>query len=109
MTYLAPLNTNTNYAKAQQEAFVQRDCAGRRVPVVFSHILFAYSMNNNTRKGAYAQLSHSASDAAARRLSHNSTKEVTNSLPVIGRPASFVSKKSTNNSFFTFFNNHNKD
>jgi len=99
MTYLAPLNTNTNYAKAQQEAFVQRDCAGRRVPVVFSHILFTYSTNNNTRKGAYAQLSHSASDAT-RRFSHNSTKEVTNSLPVTGRLASTNMNFKSRNNFY---------
>lgn len=72
------------YAKAQQEVFAQLNDAGRRFPVVFSHFLLTYSNdNNNIRKGAYTQLSHSAPDAA-RRLSHNSTKEVTNSLPVTG-------------------------
>lgn len=108
MTRVSSFNYTYTYAKAQQEAFAQLNDAGRRVPVVFSHFLFTFSNDNNTRKGAYSQLSHSAS-GVARRLTLNQTKEVTNSLPVIGSPAFFVSKKSTNNSFFTFFNNHNKD
>ena len=77
MTYVSSFNYNI-YAEAQQEAFAQLNSAGRRVPVVFSHFLFTYSNINNTRKGAHNQLSSSASDAA-RRFSHNSTKEVTNS------------------------------
>ena len=98
-----------NYdAKAQQEAFVQLEKAGRRVPVVFSHVLLTYSNNNNTRKGAFNQLSHSAhGGTTVRRDSNNSTKEAANSLPESGRPASIASKKSTNNSFFTFSTNHN--
>jgi len=92
-------------AEAQQEVFVQPVSAERRFPVVFSHFLFTYLNINNTRKGAFTQLSHSASDASARRLSHNQTKEATNSLPESGRLASIVSKKSTNNSFFNFFFN----
>ena len=71
-------------AEAQQEVFVQPVSAERRFPVVFSHFLFTYLNNNNTRKGAFTQLSHSASDASARRLSLNQTKEVTNSLPDTG-------------------------
>ena len=82
MTRASSFNYNI-HAKAQQEAFAQLEKAGRRVPVVFSHILFTKHNNNNTRKGAHNQLSSPASDAA-RRLSHNSTKEVTNSLPVTG-------------------------
>ena len=92
---------NYTHVKAQQEVFAQLESAGRRVLVVFSHILFTKHNDNNIRKGAYTQLSHSATDAA-RRFSHNSTKEVTNSLPVIGRPAS-ANMRSTNNSFFNLY------
>ena len=81
MTHL--LTFDTIHAEAQHEAFTQLTDAGWRAPVVFSHVLFTYTNKNNIRKGAITQLSHSASDAA-RRLSHNSTKEVTNSLPVSG-------------------------
>jgi hypothetical protein len=101
MTHL--LSFNTTNAKAQQEIFVQYENAGRRFPVVFSHFLFTYLNNNNTRKGAFTQLSHSASDASARRLSTNQTKEVTNSLPESGRLASIVSKKFNKQTVFHFF------
>ena len=76
MTRISSFNYTYTYAKAQQEAFAQLESAGRRVPVVFSHVLFTNSNKNKTRKGAYTQLSHSASGDFARRLSHNSTKEV---------------------------------
>jgi len=83
MTRFSSFNKYT-HAKAQQEVFAQLENAGRRFPVVFSHFLFTYSNDNNTRKGAYTQLSHPASGDFARRLSLNSTKEVSNSLPESG-------------------------
>ena len=107
---MTPMSTFTfSHAEAQQEAFAQLEKAGRRVLVVFSHVLLTHSNHNNTiRKGAITQLSQSSSGVAPRRFSHNLTKEVTNSLPDIGRLASIACKKSTNNnSFFTFFTNHN--
>ena len=104
-TGYSPVSYMNYDAKAQQEAFVQLEKAGRRVPVVFSHVLLTYFNNNNTRKGAFNHLSHSASGDFVRRFSLKLTKEVTNSLPVTGRLAS-VSTKLTNNSFFTFSTNH---
>ena len=78
MTYLASLNTNTIHAEAQQEAFVQLNSAGRRVPVVFSHVLFTHFSNtNNTRKGDFSQKFYSAAGAAAPSRSFSTlTKEV---------------------------------
>lgn len=96
------LSFNNTHAEAQQEVFAQLENAGRRFPVVFSHFLFTCSNDNNIRKGAHYQLTSSAPGASARRLSHNSTKEVTNSLPVTGRPASTSSKR-TNNLFLLIF------
>ena len=102
MTHLASLNTYTIHAEAQQEAFVQLKYAGRRVPVVFSHFLFTYLNNNNTRKGAITQLSYSSPDGLPRRLSTNTNpggQQI--SFLSSGRPAS-VSTNPKNNSFFTF-------
>ena len=104
-TGFSPVSFMNNDAKAQQEVF-SLSSAGKRFPVVFSHFLLTYSNNNNTRKGAFNQLSHSAHDGLVRRDSTISTQEVQQiSFLSSGRPAS-VSTKSTNNSFFTFFTNH---
>jgi len=96
-------------AEAQHEVFALLDFAGRRFPVVFSHFSLNNLFNNKTRKGAFNQLSHSALDASMRRSINRLTKEVTNSLPVTGRLASTNMSSTNNNSFLTFFNNHNKD
>ena len=100
MTHISYLNTT--HAKTQQEVFAQLENAGRRFPVVFSHVHFNFSLyNNNLRKGANTQLSHSSPDGSPRRLSTNTNpggQQI--SFLSFGRPAS-VSTKPTNNSFFT--------
>ena len=107
MTHL--LAFDTIHAEAQHEAFTQLNDAGRRAPVVFSHVLFTYTNKNNIRKGAITQLSHSSPDGLPRRLSTNTNPGGPQiSFLSTGRNAS-VSTKFTNNSFFTFFINHNKD
>ena len=50
MTRVSSFNRFT-YAKAQQEVFAQLTDAGRRVLVVFSHVLLTSSHNNNIKKG----------------------------------------------------------
>jgi len=109
MTHI--LSLKTTHAKAQQEAFVQLDFAGRRVPVAFSHVLLPLSIyNNNIRKGAYTQLSHSSPDGSPRRVSTNLNQGGQQiSFLSSGRPASVSTKFTNNKPFFTFFNNHNKD
>ena len=58
MTYLASLTPNTIHAKAQQEAFARLNSAGRRVPVVFSHVLSTHFYNNQIiRKGVLIEKS----------------------------------------------------
>ena len=58
------------YAKAQQEAFAQLNNAGRRVLVVFSHVLLTSSHNNNIKKGVARNQSLSVG-GMPRHLSHN--------------------------------------
>ena len=78
MTYLASLTPNTIHAKAQQEAFAQLKNAGRRVPVVFSHVLLTHISNNQIiRKGVLIEKSTPAPGAKApSRFFSNLTKEV---------------------------------
>ena len=69
MTYVSSFNYNM-FAEAQQEAFAQLKNAGRRVPVVFSHILFTSIHNNNIKKGVARNQSLSAG-GMPRHLSPN--------------------------------------
>jgi len=102
MTYLASLTPNTIHAKAQQEAFARLNSAGRRVPVVFSHVLLTLSAHTNkTRKGAFNKLSQSSPDGSPRRVSTNSNQGgQKNSLPETGRLASVSMKSNSTNLFF---------
>ena len=52
MTRVSSFYIKYTHAEAQQEAFAQLNLAGRRVPVVFSHVLLTHIPNNqNIRKG----------------------------------------------------------
>ena len=96
MTHL--LTFDTIHAEAQQEAFTQLNDAGRRVLVVFSHVLLTHFHNNqNIRKGAFTQLSHSSPDGSPRRVFINSNQGGKNSLPVTGRLASANMKSNSTN------------
>ena len=72
------LTFDTIHAEAQQEAVVQLNSAGRRVPVVFSHILFTHFSNtNNTRKGDFSRKFYFAAGITPTSRSFSTlTKEV---------------------------------
>lgn len=78
MTYLASLTPNTIHAKAQQEAFARLISDGRRVPVVFSHVLSTHFFHNqNIRKGAFIEKSTPPPGAFSVRRSFSTlTQEV---------------------------------
>ena len=70
MTRVSSFNRFT-YAKAQQEAFAQLTDAGRRVLVVFSHVLLTSSHNNNNIKKGVARNQSLSVGGMPRHLSHN--------------------------------------
>ena len=52
MTRFSSFKNKYTYAETQHEAFALLTDAGRRVPVVFSHVLLTHISNNqNIRKG----------------------------------------------------------
>lgn len=69
MTRVASFNKYT-YAKAQQEAFAQLNNAGRRVLVVFSHVLLTSLHNNNNIKKGVARNQSLSVGGMPRHLSH---------------------------------------
>lgn len=78
MTRVSSFYIKYTHAEAQQEAFARLNSAGRRVPVVFSHVLSTHFHNNQIiRKGVRIEKSTPApGENAPSRFFSNLTKEV---------------------------------